>query len=136
MMCGVKMAEENQQNKPNQTNRSYYQSNQQNRGDFNPLDPIRTPWKTAGYALIWITIIGPVAVAFFLGVYNPKDIFGVIGIAGRRATGAALEESKSVGESLCSQRYGEANCQKDSFKLPASTVNEQVELPADNRNGR
>lgn len=113
-------------NQQNQNHKSYnnYNNYQPKQAGFDPFDPVKTPWKTAGYGLIWLVIIGPFVLGM-MGIYNPKDIFSVLGVSARRGATAAIEESKPAAEVICSQRFGEGNCQRDNLRLPVQTNGRQ-----------
>lgn len=57
--------------------------------------------------LCFMLIVGvPVGVALVWGVYREDNLFGVIGIAGRRAAGSMIQETTPVGESLLNGTQG------------------------------
>jgi hypothetical protein len=124
------MAENNNQQPSNQK----YYNNKPVASGFDPLVPLKKPWESLGIGLIWMAVLIPFGSAFLFGVYNPKDLAGVAGVSARRAGAAAVEEGKAVGESYCTQRYGEGNCKTDSFSLPASSITNSTKTTEADKN--
>ncbi|MBE9178709.1 hypothetical protein IQ268_09065 [Oculatella sp. LEGE 06141] len=69
---------------------------------INLLNPIEASWKIAGWLMVGI----PFMVAVVWGIYNPDNLFSVLGISGRRAGGAFINETRPVGESLLNGASG------------------------------
>lgn len=73
---------------------------------FDPLTisfrrPIESTFKIGG----WILVM-PLVVAVVWGIYNPNNFMSVLGISGRRATGAFVQETSPIGESLLNGTTG------------------------------
>ena len=67
---------------------------------------LKRPLEAASKGLLWFFVLVPVGVAFIWGVYDSSNIAGVLGISARRGTGAFIEETKPIGQTLVNGTSG------------------------------
>ena len=67
---------------------------------------LKRPLEAASKGLLWWFVLIPVGAAFIWGSYDSANIAGVLGISARRGTGAFIEETKPIGQTLVNGTSG------------------------------
>ena len=74
---------------------------------FDPLEiSARKPLDAIAKVSFWCCFGIPAGAALIWGIYNPENISSVLGVAARRAGGAAIQETAPVGEALVNGTSG------------------------------
>ncbi|HEY9908973.1 MAG TPA: hypothetical protein V6D18_15355 [Thermosynechococcaceae cyanobacterium] len=73
---------------------------------------LKRPFEATAKGLLWVYVLVPIGVAFIWGVYTSDNIAGVLGISARRGTGAFIQETQPIGQSLVNGTSGKGFVQK------------------------